>query len=322
MRIDFHGLEAFLSIAAWGSFRRAAIRLNLSQAALSHRLRKLEENLGVTLMIRTNREVSLTPAGQDLLPVAQSMFKEVSSKLDGLRKGGNRLKELVAIGCLPTVSIVLLPSVLMELKKELPGTTVRVFDNSTAEIGDRVRSGDADFGITIVSVNTWDLEITPLLEDPFVVVCDQSHALAKRTFVNWTDLERKPLIRISAEAGNRILIDETLGSHGEKMTWRYEVQHVATAIGLVRARLGLTVIPKLGLDATSTDGLVAIPLKDPAIARTLGVVTRKGVALSPAAATLLELVRKHFSKRPAALELQLTNKAKRTKRRLQKVERD
>ena len=71
MRIDFLGLEAFLSIAERGSFQRAAAHLNLSQTAISHRMRKLEEDLGLKLFARTTREVTLTRAGIDFLPKAR-----------------------------------------------------------------------------------------------------------------------------------------------------------------------------------------------------------------------------------------------------------
>ena len=69
-RIDYIGLEAFIAIAQLGTFARAADHLNLSQTALSHRIRKLEADIGMRLLLRTTREVSLTEAGQELLPVA------------------------------------------------------------------------------------------------------------------------------------------------------------------------------------------------------------------------------------------------------------
>ena len=67
-RIDFLGLQAFLAIAERGSFQRAAAQLNLSQTALSHRMKKLEQDLGLKLLLRTTRQVTLTEAGAQLLP--------------------------------------------------------------------------------------------------------------------------------------------------------------------------------------------------------------------------------------------------------------
>ena len=92
MRIDFLGLEAFLSIAERGSFQRAAAHLNLSQAAISHRTCKLEEELGLKLFARTTREVTLTRAGIDFLPNVRKdenrspLFRYLFCKRYGQRK--------------------------------------------------------------------------------------------------------------------------------------------------------------------------------------------------------------------------------------------
>lgn len=296
MRIDFLGLEAFLSIANWGSFNRAAGHLNLSQTALSHRLRKLEDDLGVKLLSRTTRQVALTSAGQELLPTAQRLVEEMTASLDGLRALGRGRQERLAVGCLPTLAKHHLPRILAAFEATHPGLAVRVFDNSATEIAERVRSGEAEFGVTIVSTERWDLEITPLLKEPFVLVCPAGHALAGRPTVAWSELEGVPLIRISAQTGNRFLIDDALGSRRESMTWRYEVQHVATAIGMVQAGVGLTVVPRLGIDLADEPGLAAVTLRNPGIVRTIGIVARRGHPLSPAAAALAGLIQARLRK--------------------------
>jgi DNA-binding transcriptional LysR family regulator len=296
MRIDFNGVEAFLGIATWGSFTQAAAHLNLSQAALSHRLKKLEDSVGVPLLARTTREISLTPAGLELLPVAQTIFKEASSKLDSLRQRAKIRSERVAFGCLPTVARACLPSVLQEFQKQFPDTAVQVYDNSTGEIGERVRAGEAEFAITIVSVNAWDLEVKSLVKEPFVVICAAPHRFAKRPSVNWRELVDEPLIRVSAETGNRILIDEALGPRRETVNWRYEVQRVATALSLVREGVALAIVPRMGLGLAADSGIVAVPLRNPSISRKLGIVTRRGAPLSPAASVLLTLMSEKLAK--------------------------
>ncbi|MFZ4532668.1 MAG: LysR family transcriptional regulator, partial [Alsobacter sp.] len=97
MRVDFLGLEAFLSIADRGSFHRAAAHLNLSQTALSHRMKKLEDDLGIKLLARSTRQVSLTPAGQDLLPKARHIIEEISESFASLRAQGKARQETLAI---------------------------------------------------------------------------------------------------------------------------------------------------------------------------------------------------------------------------------
>jgi DNA-binding transcriptional LysR family regulator len=290
MRIDFLGLEAFVAIAERGSFNRAAAHLNLSQTALSHRMKKLEDDLGVRLLTRTTRQVTLTPAGLELLPKAQGVMAELSASFVALRDRGKEKLERIAIGCLPTIAVAYMPGVLAAFRNVHPHVGVRVYDNSASEIAEHVQSGRAEFGLTIVAANRWDLEIRPLLKEPFVLVCPDGHALAKGAAVNWAALEGEALVRIAPQTGNRVLIDDALGSRRENLDWRYEVQHVATAVSMVRSGIGLTVVPRLAFGAVDPAGLVAVPLRNPGVTRTLGIVSKHGIPPSPPAATLLDLI--------------------------------
>ncbi len=290
VRIDVLGLQAFVSIAERGSFHAAASHLNLSQTALSHRIRKLEEGLGIQLLQRTTRQVSLTKAGTALLPKARRIFEELGTSLDELRLDAEEVGESVEVGCLPTIAMRSMPEVIAEFVRRHPDIHIRVHDNSASEIADKVQSGEAEFGITIVAANRWDLDLKPVVKEPFVLVCPRNSPLAAAPSLTWTQLEGLPLVRISAETGNRILIDDALGARREKLAWRYEVQRVATAVSFVRAGLGFTILPQLALDIAAAEELAAIPLRSPTVTRTLGIITRKGVALKPAARELLSLV--------------------------------
>src|SRR6478735_2897981 len=139
MRIDFLGLEAFLSIADRGSFHRAAAHLNLSQTALSHRLKKLEDDLGVKLLARTTRSVSLTPAGLELLPKARRLIEDLQASFEDLRRQGKEKQERLVVACLPTLAIHYLSRALKEFGERHPEVSVRVHDNSATEIAELVK---------------------------------------------------------------------------------------------------------------------------------------------------------------------------------------
>jgi len=290
MRIDVLGLEAFLSIAERGSFHRAAAHLNLSQTALSHRMKKLEDDLGIKLFTRSTRQVTLTPAGLELLPRAQQLMTEISASFEDLRKQGRSQQRSLGVGCLPTIATHVLPPLLNMFRKQFPHIALRIFDNSAREIAEKVLSGEAEFGITIVSAQRWDLDVKPLMKEPYVLLVPQGHALAQKTHASWADLEGEPLVRISPLTGNRMIIDDALGSRREAMMWRYEVQHAATAMALVAAGVGLTIVPRLGVDKAAVPGLIALPLRDPGITRTLGLVQKRGLPLSPAGAALFHMI--------------------------------
>jgi DNA-binding transcriptional LysR family regulator len=298
MRIDFLGLEAFVSIADRGNFNRAAAHLNLSQTALSHRVKKLEEDLGVRLLMRTTRQVALTPEGLDLLPRARHLIEEMTHSLDRLRKKSRNRHEQVAIGCLPTVATHYLPVILGQFNQQAPELLVRVFDRPSAEIADLVQSGQAEFGITLVSANRWDLEITPLLRESYLLVARRLDRrfgeLAQGSAIGWSDIESEALIRVSAHTGNRIIIDDALGSRREQMNWRYEVEQVSTAISMVRAGVGLTIVPRLAIDLDAMPDLVAFPLRNPAVTRTLGIVARRDASPTPGGERLRRLIENHM----------------------------
>jgi DNA-binding transcriptional LysR family regulator len=294
MRIDFLGLQAFLSIAERGSFQRAAAHLNLSQTALSHRMRKFEQDLGVALLTRTTRHVALTPSGHELLPRARRLMEELTESFAQLRTQGATRQETLAIGCLPTIATHYLPPILKEFTKTHPAVTVRIYDNSALEIAELVQAGTAEFGLTIVSTHLRGLDVRPLLREPFVLLCPAGHPFARQKSLTWGELAGTPLIRVSPQTGNRLLIDDALGSRRESLQWRFEVQHIASAVSLVLAGVGLTVVPRLAIDRAATPGLAEVRLRDPQITRTIGILTRRNASLSPAAADLMTLIRRHI----------------------------
>ena len=299
MRIDFLGLHAFVAIAERGSFQLAAAHLNLSQTALSHRMRKLEEDLGVRLLSRTTREVSLTPAGLALLPKVKDMIEGLSVSLDELRQHGRVRQERLAIGCLPTIAAGHLPAALSRFRRAHPDLVLRVHDNSATEIAELVNAGAIEFGITVVASHRWDFDIETLIREPFVLVCREDHPFARLSAANWSDLQEVPLIRISPHTGSRMIIDDVLGSRRESLSWRYEVQHVNTAIALVQAGLGMTVIPRLAVDPAATDGLHVMQLRNPGVSRQIGIVSKRSAPLSPLADELRKLIVQEFAARSA-----------------------
>jgi DNA-binding transcriptional LysR family regulator len=299
MRFDLLGLAAFLSVAERGSFHRAAAHLGITQTALSHRIKKFEEQVCAKLFTRTTRQVALTPAGLALLPKARHLLDEARSLFDGLGAQAAGRQERLAIGCLASAAIHLLPGAVAEFRKLHPATAIRIYDNAANEIAELVQRGEAEFGITILGAGRWDLDARPIVKEPFVLICPADHAFAQRRAVNWSELEGTPLIRVSPQTGNRLLIDDALGPRAETMSWRYEVQHVASAVALVAAGAGLTALPRLALDFTGKPGLAAVALRKPGIFRTLGAVTRRGVPLSGPAETLLRLIEARLRKRRA-----------------------
>jgi DNA-binding transcriptional LysR family regulator len=289
-RIDFLGLQAFLAIAERGSFQRAAAQLNLSQTALSHRMKKLEQDLGLKLFVRTTRQVTLTDAGAQLLPNAQRMVGELAASFEDLRQKGREKQERIAVCFLPTLAVHYLPALLSHFRMTHPTVSVRIYDNSATEICDLVRNGTAEFGLTLASDTHPDLEVKPLMKEAFVLLCPETHPIAKGGQVNWSDLAGIPLVRTSRQAGNRLLIDDALGPRRDQLDWRWEVLHIATAASIARSGVGLTVVPLLATDGIDMTGLTALPINNPGVTRTIGILSSRERPISPTAEAFRALV--------------------------------
>jgi DNA-binding transcriptional LysR family regulator len=278
VHIDFLGIQAFLAVAECGTFGLAAGRLHLTQAAISHRMRKLEEALGTQLIVRTSRGVSLTQAGEALLPRAKQSLRQLEETWDVVRKHGRSAPAWVSFGCLPTLAGGVLVPLLKRVESENPGLQVRVFDSTPGEIVELVQSGTAAFGITVAQSLPADLSVREIGVEQFVLACPPGHRLCLRPGpATWADLRSERLIRISLPSGNSATIDATLGPAKESLNWASETQRTSMALEMVRAGMGVTVVPALALKPEN--GLVAVPLGEPGISRTLALVTPLGSRL-------------------------------------------
>ena len=286
MRIDFLGLQAFLSIAERGSFQRAAAHLNLSQTAISHRIRKLEDELGLKLFVRTTREVTLTRSGIDLLPRARKAVADLEQSFDELKQQGAKRRERVDIACLPAFAVQYFPPILSKFHRLHPAVEVRIFETPSATIAELVQSGEAEFGLSVVQTNRWDLEVDAISSSPLTLACSAKHALAARRSIGWAELHSLPLIRVGAKTAIRPMIDDTLSAARLTLNWQYEVQHVETAVKLVAEGLGFAIVPRIDVALHRGRGLAGISLHAPKVSCTYGLVTRRGMPLSPPAVTL------------------------------------
>lgn len=289
MRVDYLGLEAFVAIAEYGSFQRAARALNLSQAALSHRLRKVEEDLGAPLLTRTSREVSLTPTGQGLLPDARGLLKSLQETYDFVREGARRRSRRCTIACVPTIAHSILPEVLSALTADHPDIDFEVLDVPVAVISEVVRRGDAEFGVTVVSAELSDLRVRPLVDEDYLLFLRHDDPLAQRGRVTLPDIEAARMARISTQSKNRQLLDLAFGELRDRLHWHVEVQSAAFALRMVAAGMAMTILPASAL-AMAPELVVAIPFGDVQLQRTIGVVTRRGLPPSDNAARLLARV--------------------------------
>lgn len=288
LNFDLNDLQAFRSVAELSNFRRAAEAVSISQPALSRRIDKLEEALGVKLLERTTRRVSLTAVGRDFARKVQGLLDDLDNTLLGI-KGvtATRMGE-VTIACVPSTVYYYLSQVISRYRERYPRIRVKVFDASANDVLAAVSRNEADFGLNFIGSQEPDIEFKPLLEERFVAACRRDHPLARKRRVSWQDLAAHDFITVSKASGNRLLIDQALAGVANRPQALYEAQHVTTLLGLVEAGLGVAAVPSLAMPKRDHPLLVSIPLEEPVVRRVVGLISRRGRSLAPAAQQLYD----------------------------------
>lgn len=296
MRINFELLDirAFLAVVDHGGFNRAAEVLNLSQPALTRRIQSLEAAIGAPLLERTTRRVSLTIAGRSFAPLARRLIGDLEESLLSIAGVGGRQGGHITLACVPTAVVYFLPEAIARFASQYPRIRFRILDLSANDGLESVRNGEAEFGINLMGSSDPDLTFTPLLEDPFVLACRTDHRLAAAETVTWRDLEGEPLIGVSRASGNRVTLENALAGANVRLDFQYEVNHLATSLGLVERGLGVSVLPKMATPPGKHPVLTSKPITTPVVSRTIGLVERRTSRLSPAAQKFRDMLVEHL----------------------------
>lgn len=294
-------VQAFVAVAHAGSFKGAADALFLSQPALSRRVDKLEQALDVRLLERTTRRVALTPEGREFLGHAERGLEALRSGVDEVEREVARRAASLTVACIPTVASALLPRAFARLAADHPEIRLRMLDEGAAEVLRAVQSGEAELGLSFTGASHPEIDFQPLLTEDYMLALRADHPLARRASLSWRDLLAEPMVAVAGDSGNRVLIDQALSRLKQRPQVQFEANHVAGALGLVEAGLGVAVVPRLALSMGAGAALVGVPLKQPRIERTLGLITRQGRRLGGPAQALVQALRSELAAWPSGV---------------------
>ncbi len=277
---------ALLRVLECNSFSDAARVMGYTQSAVSQMIKALEEELGVTLLLRSRTGVTLTREGELLLPYirdvanAHRMLSEQAANFHGLQSG------TIRIGTFTSVSSRLLPPVMKAFKEAHPNLRFELHQGVYSEIEEWVRTGVVDFGFTDASRVT-PFVCEPVFRDTMLVVLPEGHPLGENIFVQVGQLKQEPFILLDEGRGGGIVHD-MVAAHPE-IDVQYHVADDYSILTMVENRLGIAILPELVLKNTN-HRVIARQLQ-PQLRRTLGVIYPKREGLSTAARAFLRELR-------------------------------
>ena len=277
---------ALLRVLECNSFSDAARVMGYTQSAVSQMIKALEEELGVTLLLRSRTGVTLTREGELLLPYirdvanAHRMLSEQAANFHGLQSG------TIRIGTFTSVSSRLLPPVMKAFKEAHPNLRFELHQGVYSEIEEWVRTGVVDFGFTDASRVT-PFVCEPVFQDTMLAVLPEGHPLGENIFVQVGQLKQEPFILLDEGRGGGIVHD-MVAAHPE-IDVQYHVADDYSILTMVENRLGIAILPELVLKNTN-HRVIARQLQ-PQLRRTLGVIYPKREGLSTAARAFLRELR-------------------------------
>lgn len=295
--VSLKQLRGFAAVAREGSFTKAAQSLFLSQSALSALIRGLEGELCLRLFDRTTRRLELTEAAQELLPAVQRLLADLDRVAGDLRDVAERRRGRVRLGSTPLLAASLMPGLMRSFAEHYPEIELTLLDASTDLLLAALRQGELDLLLSTFDQAEPDLHTEPLLRDPMVVVCHRLHPLAGASSLRWQDLLEQPLLLLRAGSGLRALVERGFAALGGCPKPAQEASHIATAMAMAAAGLGLAILPAYALRVSAqgtVDELVGVPLLAPAMAREVSLAHLQQRALSPAALAMAEHLRAHL----------------------------
>ncbi|WP_109485354.1 LysR substrate-binding domain-containing protein [Occallatibacter savannae] len=297
--MNLQELRYLVAIAEQRHFGRAAEACHVSQPTLSSQIKKLEEELGVMLLERTNKRVALTPAGSQILQHARRALAEAAQIEAVARAARDPLIGPLKLGAIPTLAPYLLPLILKPLKQGYPGMTIELWEDQTRVLVENLRNHKLDAALLATETDAPEITEIVLFDEPLLAALPRNHRLAAAKKVDEEALKDELLVL----ADGHCLSNQALAACGAKhghphvrggLQGSMQAATLETLVNLVAAGYGSTLIPALAAESLKTRGIVLVPLTGRSH-RTIRLASRPGFPRAQALRAIEKVIRKAVS---------------------------
>ena len=297
--MNIRDLQYIIAVAETRHFGKAAERCYVSQPTLSGQIKKLEEDLGVTIFERTNRSVEVTPIGEAILDHARQIMEQADVIRQLAFAHQDPLAGPLRIGAIPTLSPYLMPLILMPLKTAHPQLKMVLSEEMTDVLLKRLHNHEIDAALLATPIEEPDLAVIPLFDEPFWLAHPRDHAFYNQDEISRADLENTELLLLSeghclAKQAMDVCHLKERKEQGEMADLR--AASLETLLQLVGAGFGSTLVPALAIGGSwaTGSGIVTRKLDFPDAYRRVSLVYRHSFPRRQALEALANIVQKHL----------------------------
>lgn len=243
--MDLKQMRYVVAVAETGNFTRAAERCFVVQSALSHQIKALERELGLELFARTSRRVELTVAGAAFLPAARRALEEADRAVSDAAAAIGEIRGHLTVGIIPTVSGIDIPDALRRFRLAHPAVRVRLQVGGSDELVAGIGAGELDVAVLGLPAGVVPdgVRSRVIKRDRHVAVVAREHPLAERTSVDLARLADETFVDFPANSPGRAQSDLAFAAAGLQREVAFEVMAIDVLVALVRAGLGIALLP-------------------------------------------------------------------------------
>lgn len=294
--MEIRQLRAFVAIAETGTFTAGALRVHVTQAAISMQIRQLETEIGAKVFVRAPRHVILTEAGEQLLRRARHILREHDAALDEIAELAGAERGRVRIGSASAMVLTdQLPGILEELRSQHPGAEIAVTSGTSEVLVDQILAGEIDIAFVSLPVDVRGIKTERLSEDQLVAIASPRHKLARQKTISAYTLAGERLILGERGGNTRRLIDQFFAQAGVTLHVAMELSRQQAIRRMVEADMGVGIVPLQSvIDEVENGKLVRWWIEGAEINWELGIAQLTGGYESPILQTFIRLSRKTF----------------------------
>jgi len=292
--MDIRHLQYFVKVAELSSFTKAAHALYVTQPTISKMVKSIEEEIGVSLLLRSGKKVQLTDAGEVLYKRAQDIvrsFDHLTTELDELR---NLKRGKLRIGLPPMIGSSFFPQVIGKFREHYPDVSIQLIEDGSKKVESNVENGQLDIGVVLLPTDQELFHTFSLIKEKLMLLVHPTHPLAKKKRVALAELEKEPFIFFREDfALHGRIIDECVQA-GFQPRIIYESSQWDFISEMVAANLGIALLPKPICDDLDTSRIQILDVIEPVIPWHLVMIWRKDHYLSFAAREWIRFTQTSF----------------------------
>ena len=295
--MEIRQLRAFVAIAESGTFTAGALRVHVTQAAISMQIRQLETEIGAKVFVRAPRHVILTEAGEQLLRRARHILREHDAALDEIAELAGAERGRLRIGSASAMVLTeQLPSILKELRKQHPAADIAVTSGTSEVLVDQILAGEVDIAFVSLPVDVRGIKTERLSEDQLVAIASPRHKLSKQRTISAYTLAGERLILGERGGNTRRLIDQFFAQAGVSLRVAMELSRQQAIKRMVEEDMGVGIVPLQSVkDEVEKGKLIRWWIEGAQINWELGIAQLSNGYDSPIMQKFVSLAKKNFA---------------------------